>query len=34
MLCGYIGMKIATCANFRTTYKAINNLEEAFKVAY
>ena len=34
MLCGYIGMKIATAANFRTTFKAINNLEGAFEIAY
>jgi len=34
MLCGYIGMKIATQANYRTTYKAINSLEDAFAVAY
>ena len=34
MLCGFIGMKIATSANFRTSYKAISSLEEAFQVAY
>ncbi len=34
MLCGFIGMKIATAANYRTTYKAISNLSEAFEVAY
>ena len=34
MLCGYIGMKIATAANFRTTFKAISTLENAFEVAY
>ena len=34
MLCGYIGMKIATSANFRTTYKAISSLQEAFEIAY
>lgn len=34
MLCGYIGMKIATAANYRTTYRAITNLEDAFEVAY
>ncbi len=27
-------MKIATAANFRTTFKAINSLEHAFEVAY
>lgn len=30
ILCGYIGMKIAVVANYRTTYKAISSLEEAF----
>lgn len=30
ILCGYIGMKIAVSANYRTTYKAISSLEEAF----
>ena len=34
MLCGYIGMKIAVCANYRTTYKAMTSLPEAFKLAY
>lgn len=34
MLCGFIGMRIATAANYRTTYKAISNLEDAFSVAY
>lgn len=34
MICGYIGMKIAVQANFRTTYKAINSLSEAFATAY
>jgi inorganic pyrophosphatase len=34
MLCGFIGMKIATLSNYRTTYKAISSLEEAFAVAY
>lgn len=32
--CGYIGMTIATYTNYRTTYKAITSLEEAFKIAY
>ncbi len=34
MLCGYIGMRIAVYSNYRTTYKAIHSLEEAFKCAY
>lgn len=34
MLCGYIGMKIAVQANFRTTFKATEALSEAFKTAY
>jgi len=34
MLCGFIGMRIAVAANFRTTFKAISSLEEAFKVAF
>jgi len=34
ILCGFIGMKIAVMANFRTTYKAIYSLEEAFGTAY
>lgn len=34
MTCGYIGMSIATQTNYRTTYKAITSLEEAFKLAY
>lgn len=34
MICGYIGMKIAVQANFRTTYKAISSLSEAFSCAY
>lgn len=34
MICGYIGMKIAVQANFRTTYKAITSLSEAFSTAY
>lgn len=33
MLCGYIGMKIAVAANYRTTFKAISSLEEAFAIA-
>ena len=34
MLCGYIGMKIAVKANFRTTFMAITSLGEAFKTAF
>lgn len=34
MFCGFIGMKIATAANYRTTYKAISSIEEAFKISY
>lgn len=34
MLCGFIGMRIAVAANFRTTYKAMDSLGEAFKTAY
>lgn len=34
MCCGYIGMKIAVQANFRTTFKAIHSLSGAFSCAY
>ncbi len=34
MICGYIGMKIAVKSNFRTTFKAIDSLSEAFKTAF
>lgn len=34
MICGYIGMKIAVQANFRTTFKAISSLSDAFRCAY
>lgn len=34
MLCGFIGMMIATYSNFRTSYKAIDSLAGAFQVAY
>jgi len=39
ILCGYIGMKIAVAANYRTTFKAMNNDEataysDAFITAY
>ena len=30
ILCGYIGMRIAVISNYRTTYKAIGSLSEAF----
>lgn len=30
MLCGYIGMMIATYANYRVSFKAITSLSEAF----
>ncbi len=32
-LCGYIGMRIAVASNFRTTFKAISSLEEAYSTA-
>ena len=34
MACGWIGMRIAVKSNFRTTFKAIKSLSEAFKTAY
>ena len=34
MLCGFIGMRIAISSNFRTTFKAIHSLEDAFITAY
>ena len=34
MVCGYIGMKVAVMSNYRTTYKAISSLEEAFITAF
>lgn len=34
MICGYIGMVIAVKANFRTAFKAISSLEEAFITAF
>lgn len=34
MLCGAIGMVIATQANFRTTFCAKNSLAAAFRAAY
>ena len=33
MLCGYIGMSIATSANYRTTFMATKSLENAFKTS-
>lgn len=30
ILCGYIGMKIAVVSNYRTTYKAVSSLSDAF----
>lgn len=33
MLSGYFGMKVATNCNFRTTFKALISLEDAFDVA-
>lgn len=30
MICGFVGMSIATATNYRTTYKAISSLEESF----
>ena len=34
ILCGYIGMAIAVRANYRTTFKAIESIEGAFRIAY
>lgn len=34
MCCGYLGMKIAVKSNFRTTFKAITSLSDAFRTAY
>ena len=34
MLCGAVGMAIATSANYRTTYSAKRSLPLAFKTAY
>ncbi|CAD8123197.1 unnamed protein product [Paramecium sonneborni] len=34
MLCGYLGMAIATAANFRTAFCAIRSLADAFQMAY
>lgn len=34
IICGFIGMRIAVRANFRTTFKAISSLADAFNVAF
>ena len=34
ILCGFIGMRIAVVANYRTAFKAQSSLAEAFNVAY
>lgn len=34
MFCGYVGMAIAVKANFRTAFKAIKSLEDAFVTAF
>ena len=34
IICGIMGMVIATRTNYRVTYCAYNSLSEAFKVAY
>lgn len=34
MACGYLGMSIATYANYRTAYMAQSSLAEGFKIAY
>ena len=34
MACGYIGLKVAVMSNYKTTYKAISSLEEAFDTSY
>jgi len=34
MICGYLGMAIATASNFRTSYMAMSSLSGAFQVAY
>ena len=34
ILCGWIGMAIAVASNYRTTYKAIEDMGSAFQVAY
>ena len=32
--CGYLGMKVAVLANFRTTYRCMESLEAGFSTAY
>ncbi len=34
MFAGFIGMRIAVRSNYRTTFKAMSSLEEAFRIAY
>ncbi|MCP3682535.1 MAG: sodium/proton-translocating pyrophosphatase, partial [bacterium] len=34
VLCGFIGMKVATEANYRTTYESSKGLGEGFRIAY
>ena len=34
MLAGYIGMKIATACNYKTTYLCNIDIDEGFKIAY
>ena len=34
LLCGFIGMRSAVLSNYKTTYKAIFSLEEAFTTAF
>jgi len=34
VLCGFIGMKVATEANYRTTYETFHGLGHGFKLAY
>ena len=33
MLCGFIGMRIAVAANYRTTFRALTSLSDAFQTA-
>lgn len=34
ILCGFIGMRIAVVANYRTTYQATQSLDQAFNMAF
>ena len=34
IFCGYIGMTIAVKANYRTTFKALSSISDAFQIAY